>query len=288
MRIFSIKMTLFVLLITSSANGKEFSLICPTDFKAKGQAWYAETTKNNSTCEMDFTHELVMPSSTYKPLAFSVCIICTNFPLLESKLDAEICIGHKTMKKTHLAHERLPSLEGDHNGTLVWSKTENPVGLKVDMSSGDLLSTLQNIQPITNVSLQPSLPKCPDGFQIERFESRSYISGIRNRPCFICSQGKNGRHSFSFCVSNPYKKDSKSFVLPSLYAGNDDCPQNWNSTPEVCNLDVKQLLKGNQNPCGMKWTAVKFFLYHKDVTVENLNFDCSFIKVQGKFSKIHK
>jgi len=251
---------------------QKFPLICPSGFVALGQAWYAEApngieVSKLSRASTDLIHEL----TAYKPTAFSICVICSYSGVLFYHYDVEICIGHKNLRKENLVWVRKSKDDGDQKGTLVWKDAIYPVGIDVDLSKNeDLLSTLKDVQPITNLSRQRSNLNCPTGFQLNSFEARSPIAenGYLRR-CIICSGPEYGS---SFCVSWD-DKYFESFLLPQLQVPDPDCPFNMKSTQKVCQLNSTQMMKGDQKPCGV-YLDPKAFLDQVSLRTENLNFDC--------------
>lgn len=142
-----------------------------------------------------------------------------------------------TLRTNNLVTERR-NPNGQHRGTVVWPNTGNTIGLKVDMSQGDLLSTLHNIEAISDPSLQPVYLNCPNGFQLERLEERSpRIQGKSRRPCLICSEDQ---YLHSSCVNS---KNYTSAFLSSLTVNASNCPRNFHLTQDGCQLIVKDLIK---------------------------------------------
>lgn len=272
-----------VLLETYKIEAEEYLLICPEGFKPVGQGWYAKTPNNQAidnyqTSLKDLTEKLAEEKSIYKPAIFSVCVICTNHD--EQSLEVESCIGYKSLRKTSLGHSRKRSSHGDYHGTLTWSKAINPIGLKIDMTKGDLLSTLKNIQVVTNSTLRSFYLNCPDGFQLERVEARrSFDSQSRIRECFICTRDQN---EFSSCVSQEKHHFELSLLLPTLAVSGENCRGPFNYAFESCYLLIKKLLKGNQSPCGINLIPSDFLTKNKTFIIDYLNFDCLNREFQGE------
>lgn len=269
--------------IISESGGKIYSLICPTDFGATGQAWYAETPNNIQTdsiksSDMDFTKELTSQTSHYKPDAFLVCVICLYNPTVGYKREVEICIGKESLRKNNLAYERRLCSSGDNSGTLGWFDSKKPIGLEVEMSNGDLLSTLKTIQAIANTSLQQEHQNCPTGLKLTRIEKRDTIDlSYYSKQCIIC----NGDSlTASSCVSRRQPYEKPSHLLPSLAIIDEKCPWNPDST-SYCQLDVEKILKGNQSPCGLLMSPYDFLYNVDDFKAELLNFDCVNIQLKG-------
>ncbi len=254
----------------SKVNGETVSLICPLDYKPTSQGWYAEAPDDNFTPGKDFTKELNLPTSAFRPSIFSVCAICNGD---NKSPEVEICIENKALRSRKLVYGRSPS-DAVNDETLVWSKTKNLSGLEIDMSKKDLLETLQSIKPISNASSPQSRNlNCPDGFQLERFEMRSpFKEGKDNRPCILCS---NDHHLSSSCTCQN-KPKYLSLLLPSLYSIKGDCPSGFRTTEEGCQLDVYDLtMKDKLCYFEFRMDPGNFMTKHKDMKANNVKLDCS-------------
>jgi hypothetical protein len=210
-----------------------------------------------------------LSQSNYKPTKFSVCVICD-----ETSFEVEVCIEQKGMPNAKLIYERRYMSDSYQCGTLAWSQAENPVGLKVDMSKEGLLSTLQNIQAITDSSLQSFYLNCPYGFKLERLELRTQITQkSSDRPCLICS---TDQYSFSSCFRWTHYNDYfNSALFPSRSVDQNDCPEAFNSSGNICQFDVKHLMKENQTSSGVYFEPYGFERYYQKIKAENLKIDVS-------------
>jgi len=200
-----------VLSFSFQVQGNKYQLICPMNYKATGQSWYAEHHK--SLGDYSFTYELGKVGSTYKPSKFIICVICTYGS--DERNEVENCIGHQAIKETNLAYERIRKSDKLAYGTLVWSDEVDPIGLEVDMSKRDLLSTLQANTALTNIGQQSLYLNCPDGFKIKNFKERPpLVKNYGSRKCIICS---GYQFTFSSCVVWDNGFCYKSLRLPNLY-----------------------------------------------------------------------
>ena len=268
-------LVIFVSLKGYQAVGNEHLLICPSGYQATSQAWYSEEPNNTSIdgirpSDVDYTFELTSPYSSFNPTTFSVCAICT---FENDSSEVELCMGHKSLKTKNLVYERRNCSEGDHYETLVWFNATNPVGIQIDMSNEDLLTTLQNIQAITDSSLQPDYLDCPAGLQLERFEERS-ADKSKYRSCIICS---GGQYLFSSCGSEQEAYSATSVLIPNLLVTIQDCPWNQNSSRNNCQLEVKELVKTKEAACGIFFHPHNYSL--SGIMAKDLNFDCP---IEGK------
>lgn len=285
---FQLLVSLAVFFNTLLVNSEQYFLVCPSGYKAHGQAWYAETPNNIQTdvvkpSDVDFTEQLTSPSSHYNPETFSACVICDNSQSTHgATIEVEICTGDASLRKDNLAYERRTCSRGDSSGTLVWCNAANPIGLVVDMSKKDLLSTLQSMEAITDSSssFQSDYLACPDGFQLDSFEERCNIDiDSYQRRCIICS---GSSLKSSSCVARLQTFDNPSFLLPTLPIVDSKCPWGSNSESETCQLDVKKRLKGNQSPCGLLVNPYQFLYYYTNLNIKDLNFDCLNKELQSK------
>lgn len=274
--------TIFVLLVSSAschAEDEGFLLSCPLGYNATGQVWYAEPPAGNVE-ERDFTIELTKERSTYKPTTFSVCVTCTYS---ERSPEVENCIGNESLSKSNLAVVKRDQSYGDHGGSLVWGSTKNPVGLRIDLSNGDLLSTLTKIVAINDTLQQSLYLNCPIGFKLERLEVRSHYSKWEDdRPCIICSKEK---FIFSSCTT---WKQSKYYtvLMPTLYANQQNCSGNFHLTNEGCQLNVNEFMEENQSSLGIYMNPATFYNHYKQIKDENFRINyVENCQCEGKWMK---
>lgn len=273
--------TISLHIIVHQSKSKENFLICPSSYKAKGQSWYAATPNNIPVDSLkpstvNLTDALTNQTGQYKPRLFSVCVLCT----LPPNHEVELCIGQETLRTTNLAYERRSTSTGDNQGTLVWFNATNPVGLIIDLSKEDLLSTLKSVQPVTNSSLQMPDLNCHSSFLFEKLEARSPLnkSDSHLRFCIICF---GAQLKFSGCSS--YEQNFGSFLIPAFPAIDKNCFKNKKQS-DVCQMDVQTLLSGNQWPCGV-FKPINFWAYTQDIQAKDLIFDCVNAELQGEYSQ---
>jgi hypothetical protein len=266
---------LLVCLNASKTVGKKHFLVCPAGYTPFGQAWYAEAPNNIITdavkpSSIDFSQALISGTPPFQPRVFLVCVICHYHPTLGSSLEYEVCMGKEAKRKYDWAYERRSC---SSTNTLAWCNTPNAIGLEIDSSQGDLLSTLGNIRAITNSSLRYQFQNCPNRLKIKAIEERATIDKKSyHRQCIICS----GESLIaSSCVSQSQSYDHPSILLPSLAIVDPDCP--WSSkSNSTCRLKMSELLTGNQSPCGLFVSPYDFLYKPKKFMAKDLKFDCEF------------
>ncbi len=255
---------------------EKVSLICPTGYSVKGQAWFAESPDKNTVIrevrisKEDNNRRLTVPEYKYQPQEYSVCAICINF---ESFFEVEMCITHETMRKENLAYERrAPSNDGQY-GTVVWHATVDPIGLKIDMSKKDLLLTLQSIEAVTDSSLQDEKLSCPTGFKLDKFQSiqrvYKYPKFQTIFPCIVCS-GPNGLFSSSSCVADSRNTYYGSLLLSSLFY-NGNCTFQMHPSQNGCQLEPSQ---SGKDVCGVNYNPQLFLHQIWYLSSYPLNSNC--------------
>ncbi len=240
--------------MTSSADDKRYNLICPLDYSAAGQSWYLESTNSKAGKSSD----LNMTAN------FSVCVIC-SYP----NKTVEICIGHETMNRTKMAHKGCQKSDECPDVPIVWSGTPNPVGLSISMSKENLLSTLQTIEAINDLSQVSLFLNCPNGFQLDGFEGRITTGIQKQTPCIVCS---GGGLSFSTCYLHGNSKPDYSGILPIF---GPTCPWNTKQTPDGCRQSITELITTNQTACGTYLSAHNLIWRITDIKAEYIRLDCA-------------
>jgi hypothetical protein len=229
---------LLVLLIFGQVRGVEYTLICPKSYNPTSFAGYA-VVPGNYTFNETSINQLAYPKLSVKFERFSICVVCTN---QTDPKEIEICKESKALKKNNLFYARLgfDRRSLDEEGLKALNEL---VGLGADLSQGDFLLRESKTAVILSKSLQPSNINCPDGSQLEKFEARnSFNNSGTLRQCIVCSEGE---FHYSSCI-NLEKIGNISTYLPRLTYKSQNCPWNLQSTPEGCQLDVKNLVKNNQ------------------------------------------
>lgn len=269
---------------TIQAEG-QFSLLCPTGFKAQGQAWYAASPDGPvdriSYSFHDNTKRLSLQDNHYHPGEYSVCLICINSCFT---IQVEICIGHGNLTTHNLAYERrgcqVPEIDNHYN-TSVWCSTNGTFGLKVNMSKGDLLSTLRNIESVTDPSKQSPLLMCPPGLQLLRFEAREMLDYDRSvtvvATCFVCS---GSGFMFSSCIDD-HVYFATSVLIPNLTYIGPKCPFIFMEKPSSgdCTLDVED---GSDESCVVLITPELLLGNMTSMNAKRLNILCPIRLLQGK------
>lgn len=278
-----------LLLLNIKARGQGIALICPKDFVVKGQAWYAEAkfkiTKLSISRE-DNNFRLAKALDQFAPKDYSVCAICLH---LNSPVEVEMCLEHQNMKRQELTYERRTP-PSDQFGTLAWNGVKNPRGLIIDMSRGDLLTTLQNIEAIQDPSLQQSETlHCPAGFKLVRFLSRERVyhgpatTPFQTKlvPCMSCSNDHQGL-SFSSCVGDSRETFFGSVLMPSLYY-NGICQFNMKQGSEECETNPDFLTNTQEPLCGVLLHPNQFANQIGNLNHNHLNSNCPHLEGISKF-----